>query len=732
MVNRMKRRILPAALAFLYLATVLTGCGQKETTAGPEDVELLDPVGIALNYEEASVRNLYNAKTYAAFVCPVVEEYAMESSMTLKSYDALPGENVKKGDKLLHGDTENIDQQIESLEKQIADMEESYREYVKETNEALGEPRLNQTNNGKIVDNLESSQPEQYITVTEEDGTVTKTENPDYTRWQADYKKFKGLYSSASQTVMEMEQALLERTQLYELDHAYYLKQLEYLKQDKADLTLTSDSAGTVVGLKMFSYNSTRAEGGEPLTAVGDVAEKQLRCDYISKGVISRAEEVYAIIDGVRYEVEYVPIDDEEYRRLQEKKVTIYSTFYLKGNTEAIEMGAYASIVVVSQARRNVLTVARDAVNKDENTSYVYVLKDGQTVYTPVETGMRNSMYTEITSGLQEGDKVLTDSAVAAGKETMSLETGTVGHEFSATGYLYYPSVELVSNPITYGSMYYVACNVKLYQQVSAGEVLATVRVVADSEALERNERKLQRERERLADLVAEQNEANEKAIAAKQESIKNLEELIADMKSDFAVSEIVSPINGIVTWVFNFNEEAFVPGGASLFEVSDETLSYVMVEDENNQLNFGNQAEITYTGTDSKEHVAHGEVVTVSARASSADLNSLQNERTYNQTRRALIRVPAEELGDMAGSAQGYEGWWNRSRFQIKVNIRTMNHVLLVPKSAVLEDGGYTYVKVKASDGGVHYVNFIAGGSDSANYWVVEGLTEGMEICLE
>ena len=731
MVRRMKCKILPAALAFLYLTTALAGCGQEQTLAEPGDVELLEPVGIALNYEEATVRNLYNAKTYAAFVCPVVEEFAMESSMVLEDYDALPGETVKKGDKLLHGDTENIDKQIESLQEQIADMEESYQEYVKETNEALAQPRTDKTNNRNVLDSLEKSKPEQYITVTDESGTVTQTVNPNYTQWQNDYKKFDGLYHSATQKVMELEQALLERTQLYELDHAYYLKQLEYLKQDKAELTLTSGKAGVVVGLKMPDYTS-RVEGGEPLAAVGDVSEKLLRCDYISKGIISRAEEVYAIIDGVRYEVEYVPMDDEEYRRLQEKKVTAYSTFYLKGDTEGIEMGAYASVVVVTQARRNVLTVARDAINKDENTSYVYVLDNNQAVYTPVETGMRNSMYTEITAGLKEGDKVLTNSAVTAGKETIFPETGTVGHQFSATGYLFYPSVEFVENPITYGTMYYVSCHVKLYQQVSAGEVLATVRVEADAEALGRNERKLQRERERLADLIAQQSESNEKAIAAKQESIQKLEELIAEMKADYAVREIVSPINGIVTWVYEFADESLVPNGAGLFEVSDESVSYVMVEDENNQLNFGNQAEITYTGTDNKEHVVHGEIVTVSERASSAELNSVQNERTYNQTRRALIRVPAEELGDMAGSAQGYEGWWNRSRFQVKVNIRTMNHVLLVPKNAVLEENGYTYVKVKTEDGGVHYVNFIAGGSDSSNYWVVEGLTEGMEICLE
>ena len=65
-------------------------------------------------------------------------------------------------------------------------------------------------------------------------------------------------------------------------------------------------------------------------------------------------------------------------------------------------------------------------------------------------------------------------------------------------------------------------------------------------------------------------------------------------------------------------------------------------------------------------------------------------------------------------------------------MQIRAMQGVLLVPKKAVKEKNGCTYVKVKKENGEVYYQSFIAGGSDLSNYWVVEGLSEGMEICLE
>ena len=59
------------------------------------------------------------------------------------------------------------------------------------------------------------------------------------------------------------------------------------------------------------------------------------------------------------------------------------------------------------------------------------------------------------------------------------------------------------------------------------------------------------------------------------------------------------------------------------------------------------------------------------------------------------------------------------------------MNQVLLVPRAAVWEVGNQKYVLV-AGEEGVVARSFIAGGYDASHYWVVDGLTEGMELCLK
>lgn len=716
------KKIISVVLS-LGLALSFSGCGQGAQAVSGEIPELLEPVGVAQNYEEAAVRTLYDAKVYPAMVCPEVTEYAAESSMSFEDYDAFPGETVKRGQRLLHGNTKNIDDSIEQLEKSIADMEESYQEFLTEKNKELAESRSDRDYNGKIVENLEDSRPEQYQTDAE---TGEQKVTSEYTQWEQQYVKYDALHHIAAQSVMELEEAVRERTELYELDHAYNLAQLEYLRQDKKELTLTT-TAGGVVSAVQYYLNGDWISTGQSIVSVCEPEKKQLRCEYISRSTVTKAEDVYALVDGKRYEVEYQVLEIEEYQRLQEQNGAVYSTFYVETGEEEISQGSYAVIVIVKKTAKDVLTVPKDAINKDDTTSYVYVLQNEEAVYTPVKTGMSDGMYTEIVSGLSAGDKILTESAITASDDTAVVKQGSVGHEFSGTGYLYYPSTEVVKNDLTYGTVYYTERLVRQYQQVEKGEVLARVRVVADEVELERNERKLQREQERLDVWKAEQaklDEKNrdEKTLKAKEESIRKLEELIAEMKEDFAVTEIRSPISGIVTEVVSFEEEDLVQPGARLFQVADETRSYIIVEDQNGQLAFGNQATITYKGQEGQDKTGHGEVVTQNKMAVSATIPS-----DY-----ALIQVSPEDIGEMAGSSQEFDGWWNRSRFKVTVQIRSMRGVLLVPKKAVKEKNGCTYVKVKNQDGKAFYQSFIAGGSDLSNYWVVEGLSEGMEICLE
>jgi hypothetical protein len=67
-----------------------------------------------------------------------------------------------------------------------------------------------------------------------------------------------------------------------------------------------------------------------------------------------------------------------------------------------------------------------------------------------------------------------------------------------------------------------------------------------------------------------------------------------------------------------------------------------------------------------------------------------------------------------------------------VEAKIRDMDHVLVVPRNAVTDIDGNTYVDVMDEQGNVKACSFVAGGYDDSNYWIIEGLSEGMVVCLK
>ena len=97
-----------------------------------------------------------------------------------------------------------------------------------------------------------------------------------------------------------------------------------------------------------------------------------------------------------------------------------------------------------------------------------------------------------------------------------------------------------------------------------------------------------------------------------------------------------------------------------------------------------------------------------------------------------AYILLPEESIEDMAQSNYNRESYWNPNRYQVTATVRSMDNILVVPRNAVREIEGRPYVYVKDDQGNVKAVGFVAAGYNASEYWVIEGLTEGMELCLK
>jgi RND family efflux transporter MFP subunit len=75
---------------------------------------------------------------------------------------------------------------------------------------------------------------------------------------------------------------------------------------------------------------------------------------------------------------------------------------------KTLKPGMFAEIRFVKEQKQNAVTLPRSAVLSDETGNYVFKEEDNYAVKTRVETGIDNGMEIEITSGVNEGDRVIT------------------------------------------------------------------------------------------------------------------------------------------------------------------------------------------------------------------------------------------------------------------------------------------------------------------------------------
>ena len=698
--------------AVMAVSATFGGCGESISTDSEEIIELLEPVDSVTLAELVVRRNLYNAKIYEANVYPYFEEYAYETSQSFGSYGVMAGESVQAGQVLMYADNENLLRQIEEMEERIQTLTENYEEYCKEMEESLVIHREEQDNYHKILENLEESMPPQFLTVSGGDAGTgeNRKENPEYSRWQREHTAWTGRYSYAEYQVATGEEALRQRTELYQLDYNYYRAQLQELQSQRKKGNLTAGISGEVVAMSIYNPGSY-ISGMTSVMAVGDMDRKLLVCDYILNRTIYNAREIYAFINGRKYELIYQEEAGDDSK----------SVFSIVDEEDQVSVGDYGVMVLITDSREQVLTVPAGAIHSEGLEWFVYVMDKDTMVNVPVKRGMSDGVYTEILSGLEEGMEVVVSSKTKAGTKTQVLEKATVvGQTRRGEGSLFFTDGTLVKNTIENGTVCFVDYQVSDYQKVEAGDVIATVRVEGDPFALMQMETDLKRARERIADLIAgSEGEENKDLIARRQEEIEEQEKELAQLRSDYSTTAIYAPVSGLVTGLVTHEENDVLRAEETIGMIVNDSEGYILLRDEGGYLNYNNPVEVSYTDSMGEKVVLEGVVANLSCKVLS---NGFQSGV-------ALVRMPGEVLQNLKITRRP-NGSYNITSLHYVAEVQVMENVVLVPTGAVTVENSNYYVNVLMDDGTVARMSFLAGGKVNDNYWVVDGLTEGMKLC--
>ena len=91
----------------------------------------------------------------------------------------------------------------------------------------------------------------------------------------------------------------------------------------------------------------------------------------------------------------------------QQNVTTYLARVSLKPSEQTLRAGMSAAVSIVTDRRENVLLVPSGAIRETDNGQQVQVKRGDQTVSVDVKTGLAGDAFTEVTSGLSDGDVVV-------------------------------------------------------------------------------------------------------------------------------------------------------------------------------------------------------------------------------------------------------------------------------------------------------------------------------------
>lgn len=653
-----------------------SGCGAALTNAANKEIQLIEPVSAEATTQKAAKRDLYDYEIINGCVYPQITEYAFEQNIFMKNYMVIPGQQIKPGDVLVKGDITDVENQISQLKDRIEADQEGYsaatsglREEIRKLNEQIAAAQ-NENDKNDLA------------------------------------KQLKGL-----------ELQLEQQTELYNLDQNYLIESKKALESRETTYELCALSAGEVVNYPLLNMLNTPVNANTPLVAVADNSVKVIKCEYISSARINGCADIYALIGGKRYEITYQPCSPEKYDSITEKGDKVYTTFEIEGADE-VSAGEQVQIVLLAKAGHNVLSVLKSSIHKDTSGHYVYEERDGEKIAVPVRIGMTDGVYTEITAGLEEGEEILLDDYASKGTKTVEVERGDMVKEYNSAGYITYPSIEVQPNQIENGKVTFLKYDIDMFQQVEKGDVIAEVAVEVDEATLYEKQQELKRQQDRL-NALSQEKDVKEDDKKPYRKRIAELQEEISELQRDAATTQITANASGIVVWMPDIKKNSELYSKQTMAQIADNDKCLLAVDNSNGQLNYGNQVEVTYNKADGSETKVVGTVVMAGAMGMSTAL-------TNNQ---CCISIPQGAMEEMR-MAESDGNMTSRKSYDIKCRIKDLKNIIKVPKNAVNEIAGRTYVSVIEKNGEIIDRAFISGGSDGEYYWAIEGLEEGMKLC--
>ena len=371
----MKKRIY-AILIAACLALSLTGCGEEEEKTVKEVMvnKETEPRTTLVQYRDIESTTLYDGQ---------VSYYTVELSFPEEgkfgAFQVALGDTVTEGQTLATTDLENLEDELERLTEQAESVKSTY-----ETNLQIKQLELD-----KLNIRLEKAY---YL--------IDQQEYMSY--WFTEYcSQACELADSIAQKELEISQL----TEMYNLEYPYYAGLVSECKKKMGSNIITAPFDGVVVALDDIQQGD-HVNSDTYYIAVADTSKLVVLTEYIQPALFTGFSYTYAFINGSKYELEYLPIDDAVYLKIRARDEKVYSSILITNPDENVSCTDLATFVGVKASAEHVLSIPAIAINRDSGGTFVYTKVDGERTKTYVKIGVTGGNYSEVTEGLKEGDEV--------------------------------------------------------------------------------------------------------------------------------------------------------------------------------------------------------------------------------------------------------------------------------------------------------------------------------------
>ncbi|MCR5324996.1 MAG: hypothetical protein K6E85_17195 [Lachnospiraceae bacterium] len=347
MKHKFFRRLALIAVTCLALTSCTSGNNANKTVA------LLDAANAKLDSAVAQRMNLSKTKVYNASVIPAYEEMSFDVDGYIYGIYVTAGTEVEEGDVIASLVSKGYDE-LKSLKTEIKNLQSSNEENFKKTEAEIELAKL------------------------------------------------------AGEDTTERELNAKHEKELAELRLQIKKERLAQLEADDIGFRYIVAPRDSIAVAALSARKGTFVRAGSNVVALESDGEVMITCDYFSEKTASRLHDYYALIDGQRIELEYVPYSKKELKDLSTNEIDPVSKFRIKSVPAGytVSAGDYVTVVSVSDYKEDVLAIPANAIYSDSTGQFVYVVENDNRIRKNVVTGVSDSTYIEIVSGIEEGETV--------------------------------------------------------------------------------------------------------------------------------------------------------------------------------------------------------------------------------------------------------------------------------------------------------------------------------------